>query len=163
MYSSPEYSIALDLISKYHEGQKDIGGEPYLLHLYTVSDNIFSWNTDGLNRGKVVGLLHDIMEDCGVTESDLSLAGISNETIRIVKILTHDKSDTYADYIIKISQDPIATLVKIEDLKHNMDITRLKKLDNNAIKRLRKYFYSYKFLTKELSQEQYINKISKLI
>ena len=163
MYSSSEYSIALDLISKYHEGQKDIGGKPYLLHLYTVSDNIFSWNTDELNRGKVVGLLHDIMEDCGVTELDLSNAGISNETIRIVKILTHDKSDTYADYIIKISQDPIATLVKIEDLKHNMDITRLKKLDNNAIRRLKKYFYSYKFLMKELSQEKYINKISQLI
>ena len=102
------------------------------------------------------------MEDCNVSANVLSSEGISKKVIDVLKILTHDKSISYKDYIINISKNEIATLVKLSDLSNNMDIRRLKKIDNNAIRRLKKYFYSYKFLLGEISEEKYISELEKI-
>ena len=157
-----EYKKALALAEKYHEGQKDIGGVDYIQHVKEVARNIDTENMLDFYLASITALLHDIIEDCGVTEYDLLSAGISMEVIENVLILTHKKDESYQDYIIRINEHPIATLVKIEDLRHNMDITRLKKLDNNAFKRLKKYLYSFKYLKGEISKKEYIKEMDKI-
>ena len=89
-------------------------------------------------------------------------AGISLCVIDIVQKLTHDKKVPYADYIINIKKDNIARAVKLADLSNNMDIRRLNKFDNNAIRRLKKYFYSYKFLMDEINEKTYKRELTKI-
>ena len=162
-----QYDIAKRLAEFYHKDQVDIGGHPYIEHVKYVSDHISDYFKDGDNLNKyyiaiIAGYLHDIMEDCNVSANVLSSEGISKKVIDVLKILTHDKSISYKDYIINISKNEIATLVKLSDLSNNMDIRRLKKLDNNTIRRLKKYFYSYKFLLGEISEEKYISELEKI-
>ena len=95
-------------------------------------------NYSNLNKYYIAiisGYLHDIMEDCNVSANVLSSEGISKKVIEVLKILTHDKNISYKDYIINISKNEIATLVKLSDLSNNMDIRRLKKFEDYEIKR----------------------------
>lgn len=157
---------AHELAEKYHATQCDIGGHPYIDHVVYVSRNakeyIQSDNIQDCYTAMTAGVLHDIIEDCGLTKSELMSAGISLYVIDIVQKLTHDKKVPYEDYIISIKKDNIARAVKLADLSNNMDVRRLKKIDNNAIKRLKKYFYSYKFLMSEIDEETYKNEIKKI-
>jgi len=162
-----EYFKAHELAEHYHDGQLDIGGHPYIDHVTYVAKNakeyIQSDDIQDCYIAMTAGVLHDIIEDCGLTKSELMSAGISLYVIDIVQKLTHDKNTPYADYIISIKKDNIARAVKLADLSNNMDIRRLNKFDNNAIKRLNKYFYSYKFLIDDIDEETYKNKMEKIV
>ena len=165
-----EYFKAYKLAEHYHLDQKDIGGNNYIEHIKYVADNVkeFLYVDDITNLNDiyivlVAAILHDIIEDCGLTEDELLAEGISQKAINIIKILTHNKIVPYKDYIINISKNKFAKCVKLADLSHNMDIRRLKKIDNNAIRRLKKYFYSYKFLIGEINEETYKNEIEKVV
>lgn len=162
-----EYFKAQELAEHYHSGQLDIGGHPYIDHVVYVAENakeyIQSDNIQDCYTVMTAGVLHDIIEDCGLTKSELMTAGISLCVIDIVQKLTRNKIVPYADYIINIKKDDIARAVKLADLSNNMDVRRLKKIDNNAIKRLKKYFYSYKFLMDDIDEETYKNEIKKIV
>lgn len=162
-----EYFKAHELAEKYHAGQFDIGGHPYIDHVVYVARNakeyIQSDSMQDCYTAMTAGVLHDIIEDCGLTKSDLMAAGISLCVIDIIQKLTHDKKVPYKDYIINIKKDDIARAVKLADLSNNMDVRRLKKIDNNAIRRLKKYFYSYKFLMDEIDEETYKNEMKKIV
>ena len=161
-----EYFKAHELAEHYHDGQTDIGGHPYIDHVTYVARNakeyIQSDNMQDCYMTMTAGILHDIIEDCGLTKSELMSAGISLCVIDIVQKLTHDKNISYEDYIIDIKKDNIARAIKLADLSNNMDIRRLNKFDNNAIKRLKKYFYSYKFLMDDIDEETYKNELTKI-
>ena len=161
---------AMKLAEHYHFGQTDIGGNDYIEHIKYVEDNVNEFlhlnditNLNDIYIVNVAAILHDIIEDCGVTEDKLLAEGISQEAVNIVNILTHYKIVPYKDYIINISKNKFAKCIKLADLSHNMDIRRLKKIDNNAIRRLKKYFYSYKFLMGEIDEETYKNEIEKVV
>lgn len=162
-----EYFKAHELAEKYHATQRDISGHPYIDHVVYVARNAKEYmqlyNIQDYYTAMTAGVLHDIMEDCGITKSELITAGISLYVIDIVQKLTHDKKVSYEDYIINIKKDDIAKAIKLADLSHNMDVRRLKKIDNNTIRRLKKYFYSYKFLMGEIDEETYKNKIEKVV
>ena len=165
-----QYFKAMKLAEHYHFGQTDIGGNNYIEHVKYVENNVDEYlqlenitNLQDVYNIKTAALLHDIIEDCGLTEDKLLAEGISQKAVNIVKILTHDKIVPYKDYIINISKNKFAKCIKLVDLSHNMDIRRLKKIDNNAIRRLKKYFYSYKFLMGEIDEETYKNKIEKVV
>lgn len=161
-----EYFKAHELAEKYHSGQLDIGCHPYIDHVVYVAKNakeyLQSDNIQDCYTAMTAGVLHDIIEDCGLTKSELMSAGISLCVIDIVQKLTHDKKVPYADYIINIKKDNIARAVKLADLSNNMDIRRLNKFDNNAIRRLKKYFYSYKFLMDEINEKTYKRELTKI-
>lgn len=165
-----QYFKALKLAEYYHFGQTDIGGNDYIEHVKYVEDNVKEYlqlenitNLQDIYNIKTAALLHDIIEDCGLTEDKLLAEGISQKSVNIIKTLTHDKIVPYKDYIINISKNKFAKCIKLADLSHNMDVRRLKKIDNNAIRRLKKYFYSYKFLIGEINEETYKNEIEKVV
>ena len=120
MIYTPDTKKAMKLMAKYHEGQTDRAGLPYILHPWHVAEQmLFSEST-------IVALLHDIIEDTECTIDILRKEGFSERVIEAVDILTHRKEDSYDEYIQSISTNMLATEVKIEDLRHNMDLRRLK-------------------------------------
>lgn len=131
---------AIKLVSIKHYGQKDKANKPYLFHLLYVMNNL-----DDLNA-KIVGVLHDILEDTDITRNDLFNYGFSEEIVIAVEILTKPKNQKYMDYIENIKSNNIAKKVKLIDLKHNMDLTRLSKISDKDLKRTIKYFEAYNYL-----------------
>lgn len=123
-----------------HYGQKDKANKPYFFHLLYVMNNL-----DDLNA-KIVGVLHDILEDTDITINDLFKYGFSEDIVIAVEILTKSKNQKYMDYIENIKKNYIATKVKLIDLKHNMDLTRLSDISDNDLKRTIKYIKAYKYL-----------------
>ena len=134
---------AIKLASIKHYGQKDKANKPYLFHLLYVMNNVNDLNA------KIVGVLHDILEDTDITRNDLLNYGFSEEIVIAVEILTKPKNQKYIDYIENIKKNDIATKVKLIDLKHNMNLTRLPEISDNDLKRTIKYIKAYKYLMKE--------------
>ncbi|MDM0543432.1 GTP pyrophosphokinase [Clostridium perfringens] len=132
---------AIKLASIKHYGQKDKANKPYLFHLLYVMNNVNDLNA------KIVGVLHDILEDTDITRNDLLNYGFSEEIVIAVEILTKPKNQKYMDYIGNIKSN-IARKVKLIDLKHNMDLTRLYEISEKDLKRTMKYNKAYNYLKK---------------
>ena len=91
-------------------------------------------------------LLHDVIEDTDYTFSDLENMGFPNEVIETLKLLTHEDNVPYMDYVINLSKNPNAKAVKIADLMHNSDTSRLDVVDEWALKREEKYKKALEYL-----------------
>ena len=121
-----------------HRGQTDKAGQPYILHPLRVLNNL------GLNaplEHQMAALLHDVMEDCGVTRRMLEDQGFSESVIVAVEHLTKN-AEGEADYdkaIDRVMLNPIAVKVKLADLTDNMDMKRLSTPTEYELKRLAKY------------------------
>ena len=140
-----KHELALALASYAHEGQKDRGGVDYINHPKTVSAKMDD------ETGKIVALLHDVLEDTDVEESTLrNLFG--DEIADTVRILTHKDDESYDDYIQRISRNKLATRVKMADLQHNMDVRRLPVFGEKDKERLEKYRRSYETLAAAMSK-----------
>lgn len=74
-----------------------------------------------------------------MTFDGLRGAGIAPEIINHVRLLTHDKSVPYLEYIAALKNDPVACEVKLADLRHNSDLSRLNTITNEDRERLAKY------------------------
>ena len=124
-----------------HKGQKDKVGMDYINHPLTVSNNCLTIDE------KIVALLHDVLEDTQVTKEDL-LIFFDDYIVEAVELLTKSKEESYTDYLAKIKQNKIARKVKIQDLKHNMDISRFKEPSEWILNRIEtKYKPALEFLT----------------
>ncbi len=112
---------AVEIATQAHLGQKDKGGNPYINHPLAVAESLREWNL------KIVGVLHDVLEDSSFTAADLLAEGFSQELVDAVCVLTHNKSDplSYEDYICLVRENPIARQVKIADIRHNLDLSRI--------------------------------------
>lgn len=141
-----QLSKAIALASKEFDGRLDKGGSPYILHCLYVMYNCNSTNEDTL----VAAVLHDLIEDTQINESDLITKGFTINSVKIILKVTHEKDETYDDYIKKVSTCPEATKIKLADLKHNSDITRLKGLRERDFRRLEKYCRAFSYLRKKL-------------
>lgn len=131
-----QLETALKVAVEAHYGQKDKGGRPYIFHPLRVAAGCSG-------KAKVAALLHDTVEDTSVTFEQLAEHGIDGEILAAVKLLTHDKSVPYLDYVRMVKENPIAREVKMSDLRDNMDITRLKDLTDEDIRRIKKYHEAY--------------------
>lgn len=125
---------AIKIAIEAHWGHKDRAGEPYILHCFRVM--LSGENTNE----QIAGVLHDVLEDSSVTVKDLENAGFSKEIIEAVEHLTHLPNESYEDYIKRVSENPIAIRVKLNDLADNMNLKRLKKVGPGDIERQIKYF-----------------------
>jgi hypothetical protein len=94
----------------------------------------------------VCALLHDVIEDTDYTFDDLRGMGFPEEVIEALTLLTHDPAVPYMDYVKIIATNPTAKKVKIADLKHNSDLTRMNEIDEYAIRRTKKYKDALAFL-----------------
>ena len=132
---------AMNLAYNAHHGQFDKGGVPYIfhpIHLAEQMDDEFSI---------CVALLHDTVEDTAVTLEDLG-KDFPAEVVNAVRLLTHDDDVEYFDYVRAIKRDPIAVKIKLADLAHNGDPTRISN-QGNAEKRRKKYAAARKILLEE--------------
>jgi GTP diphosphokinase / guanosine-3',5'-bis(diphosphate) 3'-diphosphatase len=120
----------------------DKSGQPYILHCLTVMNN-----TEGDEDTKCAAVMHDLLEDTETKASELTGLGFSDKTIGLLHLLTHQKETDYMEYIKAISVSPEATKIKLADLKHNSDITRLKGLRKKDLDRMEKYHRAYIYLS----------------
>jgi (p)ppGpp synthase/HD superfamily hydrolase len=99
---------------------------------------------------KIVGVLHDVVEDTEWTFAQLAAEGFSQEVIDALQCVTKlSENENYDDFIERVKKNPLATAVKINDLSDNMDIRRLPYLSDKDVKRLKKYLKAYKKLIGE--------------
>ena len=119
---------ALELCRKLHANQTDKCGQPYWIHPFTVAMRGFTgYANDQSISYAIVGLLHDIPEDTGMSVGALrQFIELTDEEVAALKLLTRQNGVSYTKYIDSIneSENAIAINVKIEDLLHNMNLDR---------------------------------------
>jgi len=131
---------AMKIAFEAHKDQTDKSGMPYVFHPFHLAEQMKDENT------VCIAFLHDVCEDTDITLSELSKEGFPPEVINALKLLTHDKEVPYMDYIEKIKKNPVATAVKLADLAHNSDLSRLDKVDEKALMRMEKYKAAIEYL-----------------
>lgn len=136
MYVQRAYALA----KKAHLGQKGKGGNDYIEHLKAVASMM---DTD---IEKAVAYLHDVVEDTKISFDDLKEYGFPNQIIEAVKALTKQKNESYDVYIDRVIKNPIAKKVKLADMKHNSDITRIKNPSQKDYARCQKYLDKIQYL-----------------
>ena len=94
----------------------------------------------------IVALLHDVVEDSPYTFEDLENHGFSITIIATLRLLTHEDSEDYITYIHRVKENELARIVKLADLKHNSDESRLSHIDDKVRERLNRYAESIKIL-----------------
>ena len=141
MIYTPLTKMAIKICFNAHKDQVDKTGLPYVFHPFHLAEQM----DDEIST--VCALLHDVVEDSEMTFSELSGMGFPEEVIDVLKLLTHDTSVPYMDYVREIKKISTATKVKLADLKHNSDLTRLDEIDEWAIKRNEKYKEAQKILS----------------
>lgn len=124
---------AMAIAFEAHKEQFDKSGVPYIYHPIHLAEQMDDENST------CVALLHDVVEDTDITFEQLLGYGFNEQIISALKLLTHNKNVPYMDYVENIKDNPIARKVKLADLKHNSDLTRLDKVDDKAIQRVKKY------------------------
>ena len=124
---------ALKICFDSHVNQIDKSGLPYVFHPFHLAEQMDDENS------VCVALLHDVVEDTDMTFADLKREGFNQNIIDALKLLTHDLEVPYMDYVSKIKQNPLARKVKLADLKHNSDLTRLDIVDERIMERVEKY------------------------
>ena len=131
---------ALKLCFEAHKDQIDKSNMPYVFHPFHLAEQMNDENT------VICALLHDVVEDTEYTFDDLSNMGFSQEVIEALKLLTHDADVPYMEYVKKLAKNKIATAVKIADLTHNSDLTRLDEITEYALSRNVKYQEALEYL-----------------
>ena len=126
-------SKAIIIATEAHLGQVDKGGEAYILHPIRVMMSLKDY------EHKIVAVLHDVVEDTIVSSEDLRLQGFNEKIIEALIHLTRRKCESYDDFIDRVIKNPIATEVKLADIKDNMDLSRLKNPKEEDYIRLEKY------------------------
>ena len=140
MIYTEKTKIALKLCFKAHKRQKDKSGLPYVFHPFHLAEQMKTEETT------IVALLHDVAEDTKYTLKYIAKKGFSDEVLTAISLLTHDDKTDYMDYVRAIKDNPIAKAVKLADLKHNSDLTRLDTIDEKALKRREKYLKAIELL-----------------
>ncbi len=123
---------AMKIAYKAHDGQVDKSGVPYIFHPIHLAEQMDT------EEECIVALLHDVVEDTNLTFENLKIE-FSPKVIDALKLLTHDKTVDYMEYVKTIKNNPIARNVKLADLKHNSDMTRLLSVTEKDIERYNKY------------------------
>ena len=135
---------AIEIATKAHQGQFDKAGRDYIGHPLRVME------MGKTEDEKIVGVLHDVIEDTDWTFEKLAEEGFSQEIISALRCVTKlSENENYDDFIDRVKKNPLAVAVKINDLTDNMDIRRLPYLSDKDVKRLKKYLKAYKRLTGE--------------
>ena len=124
---------AIKLCFEAHKDQVDKSGLPYVFHPFHLAEQM----TDEATI--VTALLHDVVEDTPYTLDDLHQMGFPEEVLAALTLLTHDDDVPYLDYVIRLNGNPIARAVKLADLQHNSDLSRLDHVDGKALRRVDKY------------------------
>ena len=136
-------SKAINLAMQAHAGQVDKAGMPYIGHVMRVMQ------AGKTIDEKIVGVLHDVVEDTTWTFDALLAEGFPVHIVDALRCVTKLSDDEpYESFINRVKTNPLAVAVKITDLTDNMDIRRLQTLTDADVQRLRKYLKAYQSLVK---------------
>ena len=140
---------SLEIVTKLFNDKCDKGGFPYVIHLLKVYSGVSDYFE------KVCALLHDVIEDTKITYDDLKEIGYNKDVIDVLQILTKIKGEDYQKYIERIinSGNIHAMNIKLVDLRHNMDPTRIKNPTTNDYERISKrYEPAYRKILNKLNE-----------
>ena len=140
MIYTPDTKKAMKLCFDAHKEQVDKSGLPYVFHPFHLAEQMSNENTT------VVALLHDVGEDSDYTFADLQELGFSESVLAALRLLTHDESVPYMDYVAAIKKNPIARAVKLADLRHNSDLSRMDEVTEKTLARREKYLAAIRLL-----------------
>jgi (p)ppGpp synthase/HD superfamily hydrolase len=136
---------AIRIAVKAHKNQTDKYGNPYILHPLRVMS---MGRTD---EERIVGVLHDVVEDTEWTFDQLRKEGFSERIIAALDCVTkRGDGEDYDAFVARTRKNPLAVRVKLNDLTDNMDIRRMKEVKEKDVKRLNKYLRAYKLLAADL-------------
>ena len=133
MIYTKETKKALKLCFEVHKEQIDKSGLPYVFHPFHLAEQMNDENS------VIVALLHDVVEDSEKTFEELEAMGFKHEIIDALKLLTHEEDVDYFEYVLKIKENELAKKVKLADLRHNSDTSRLDKITEKDSQRVHKY------------------------
>ncbi|MDX8383134.1 MAG: GTP pyrophosphokinase [Ghiorsea sp.] len=133
---------AIALASKVHANQTDKAGKAYILHPMRVMNSLQTNDVELMS----IAILHDVVEDSEITLDDLGEMGFSFRVVQGVACMTKQECEPYEDFIKRAGANPDSRLVKLEDLRDNSDITRLKGIGKRDIERMEKYHRAFLFL-----------------
>jgi len=124
---------AMKLCFDAHIEQVDKSGIPYVYHPIHLAEQMIDEDTT------IIALLHDVVEDTEYTLEDLRQMGFSSQVVDAIGLMTHPEGMPYMEYVARIKNNPLAKVVKLADLRHNSDISRLNHVDKKALSRVEKY------------------------
>lgn len=124
---------AMQICVTAHAGQLDKAGFPYVHHPLHVAESMDD------EASTCVALLHDVLEDTDVTAEDLIQASFPDEVIQALRLMMHEPDVPYMDYVREIAGNEIARKVKLADLAHNSDLSRLPEVTERDLQRVKKY------------------------
>ena len=135
MIYTPMTKKALKLCFTVHKDQIDKSGMPYVFHPFHLAEQMQDEDST------IVALLHDVVEDTHHTFDSLREAGFGDDVLRPLALLTRsaETEEDYLAYVARIREDPVARAVKIADLTHNADLTRLPTVTDKDRSRAAKY------------------------
>lgn len=143
------------IATTHHAGQFDRGGNPYILHPLTVMRLLHNNVRDEeLMQAAAVG--HDVLEDTKCTKQEMVERGIPSEIIDAIMCVTKMPGQSYEEYQEAVKSNKIATFVKMADLTHNSDLTRLKGVSDKDIERHSKYIKFYYMLEQHAKQQGWL-------
>ena len=122
---------AIQLARRAHEGQLDKSGRPYIAHSLRVMGSVSG------THERMTAVLHDVVEDTGVTLEDLAAAGCPPEVLDAVAAISRGADEPQARYLARVVANPIALAVKRADIADNLSPERIGRLDADTQERLR--------------------------
>jgi len=138
--SSLDNAIAIAI--KAHAGQVDKAGQPYILHPLRLMFRFLS------EAEMIVAVMHDVVEDSAFTLDELKNIGFSDKILSAIECLTKRHGESYESFISRVLKNDLARKVKVEDIKDNLDLTRLDKVTDKDLARIEKYHEALKVLDK---------------
>ena len=158
-------SKAILIATQAHTGQFDKGGKPYILHPMTVLHKV------GAHVGEEVqciAILHDVIEDCTgkvihldgqqmtISFTMLTECGMSEAVVEGVRALTKMPGQSYEEYQQAVLGNRNAMLVKLEDLRTNSDLRRMKSrtITDKDVQRVAKYMAFYAMISAKLMETE---------
>ena len=143
MIYTPMTKKAIKLCFDAHKDQLDKSGLPYVFHPFHLAEQMTDETTTA------VALLHDVIEDTDYTLDDIRALGFTSEVLEAVALMTHAPDVDYMEYVKEIKKNPVARAVKLADLKHNSDMSRLDTVTPYDITRAEKYKRAIALLEEE--------------
>lgn len=131
MTQTLERAIAIAAVA--HEGQVDKGGSPYILHPLKVMLRVSTLEE------RIVAVLHDVVEDSGISLDDLRKEGFSETVLAAIESVTKLPGESYELFVDRAAQNPIGRVVKLADLEENSDLSRIAQPSWEDLERIEKY------------------------
>ncbi|MHC8362419.1 HD domain-containing protein [Pseudomonas sp. LS2P72] len=124
---------AIAIAAAAHQGQVDKGGSPYILHPLKVMLRVATLEE------RIVAVLHDVVEDCGISLDDLRKEGFSEVVLTAIESITKVPGESYEAFVERAAQNPIGRVVKLADLEENSDLSRIAQPSWEDLERIEKY------------------------